>query len=146
MTNQRLSLRRFPHDQNPTISVMVLSLVAAAAVLRLAGVPRLDTHGPLHYFGIMDPLCGGTRATFLLLTGNWSEAAEFNPVVFPLAAVVLALVARIVWGMATGSWIHVHASRAVRWSGVGALMLGLLILGVRQQLHADLLMQAWTSP
>jgi hypothetical protein len=74
-----------------TVSATVVALGAIA--LRILGVPSVDIHGPLHYLGIMDPLCGGTRATFLLLASDPVGAARYNPVVFPVAAAVLAVLA-----------------------------------------------------
>ena len=118
----------------------------AVAALRLAGVPPVDIHGPLHRLGIMDPLCGGTRATYLLASGDFSAAAEYNPVVFPLAVVVAALAVRLVLGIALGSWLQVRVARPARRPLLAAFMIAVTLLEIRQQLHAELLMQPWSGP
>jgi len=39
-------------------------------VLAAVGLPPVDLHGPLHYLGVMDPLCGMTRGTVAVLRGR----------------------------------------------------------------------------
>lgn len=117
----------------------------AAVVLRIVGVPPVDLHGPLHYLGLMDPLCGGTRATFLLLSGDLAGAARYNLIVFPMAATTVLVYARAVVGMTTRRWLDVRLGRMSRIAAWTALVLALLLLEVRQQLNADLLMQAWPA-
>ena len=75
-------------DRNPLhwASFAAAGTVLAAIALRVTGVPTIDLHPPLHHLEIMDPLCGGTRAAYLLLSGDLTGAARYNPVVFPLAA------------------------------------------------------------
>jgi hypothetical protein len=117
--------------------------VVAAGVLHIVGVPGIDIHGPWHYVGIMDPGCGGTRAMYLLSTGDFAGAAQYNPVVFPLAAGVLVMLARAVVGWTTGRWLTVRLSPRAR-RAVGVVVLALAIaLWARQQLLADLMTQPW---
>jgi hypothetical protein len=40
--------------------------IAAAVALAAFGLPPIDLHSPLHYAGVMDPLCGMTRAVRML--------------------------------------------------------------------------------
>ncbi|WP_344215712.1 DUF2752 domain-containing protein [Kribbella sancticallisti] len=117
--------------------------MAAAIALLVVGVPRVDLHGPLHYLGVMDPFCGGTRAMFLLLSGHPAEAATYNPIVFPLAAMTVLAIVRIGVGWSTGRWVDVRLSRNWRRALIAVCILALAALEIRQQLHADLLMQAW---
>ncbi|AIG80435.1 Putative membrane protein [Amycolatopsis japonica] len=112
-------------------------------MLRMVGVPTVDLHGPLHYLGIMDPLCGGTRATFLLLTGEATAAARYNPLVFPLAAAVLCMLVRSGVGMIAGRWLEIRLPRRWRRGAVAILIIGVAALSVRQQWNAELLMQSW---
>ena len=108
----------------------------AAMALALLGLPPVAIHGPLHYLGIMDPLCGMTRATRLFARGDVVAAWRYNPGSFLLAAMALLSLARGVAGRLTGRWWRVDADgRLVRISGV--LLLGLLEMN--QQLHASLL-------
>lgn len=120
--------------------------VLAALALRIVGVPPIDVHGPLHYVGIMDPLCGGTRAAFLLLSGDPAAAARYNPLVFPLAALVVLVLLRAGIGTLTGRWLDVRPSRGARRTLLAVVALAVAALAVRQQLHAELLMQGWPPP
>lgn len=130
-------------DHAPSFTHGALFLLVGAAVLSLVGVPPVDLHGPLHYLGIMDPLCGGTRAMYLLTTGDFVRAARYNPIVFPLAVVLVILLVRAAIGWATHRWFDLTLSRTGRRLLIFALVLGLVVLGVRQQLNADMLMQSW---
>lgn len=132
-------------DRNPLHwpTIAAAATVLAAIALRVMGVPTIDLHPPLHHLGVMDPLCGGTRATYLLLSGDVAGAARYNPVVFPLAAIVLAVLIRAGVGILTGRWLEVRLSRNARRALLAALGVTLVVLAVRQQLHAELLMQGW---
>ena len=131
------------HDRTARYTKSVVLLAIAAVALRIVGVPPVDLHGPLHYLGVMDPLCGGTRATFLMLSGDMAGAATYNPIVFPLAAVVAFVLLRTAVGLITRQWLSVHLGRTPRIAVWAILVLALALLEVRQQLNADLLMQAW---
>ena len=133
------------HDRAARRTWAAVFFGIAAVVLRIIGVPPVDLHGPLHYLGVMDPLCGGTRATFLLLSGDLAGAARYNPIVFPLAAVAVFVYARAVIGMTTRRWLDVRLGRTARIATWTALVITLLLLEVRQQLNADLLMQTWPA-
>lgn len=133
------------HDRAARFTWAAALFGIAAVVLRIIGVPPVDLHGPLHYLGVMDPLCGGTRATFLLLSGDLTGAATYNPIVFPLAALAVLVYTRAVVGMTTRRWLNVRLGRMPRIAAWTVLVLALLLLGVRQQLNADLLMQAWPA-
>lgn len=117
--------------------------LAAGLVLAVFGVPRVDLHGPLHQVGIMDPLCGGTRAAFLLSHGDWAAAWTYNPVVFPLAAAAALMLGRTMVGALSGRWVAVRVRR--RRVLVVLLVLAVAALEVRQQLHADLLTAPWPT-
>lgn len=126
-----------------TITRLSLLGVAGGMVLRVAGVPRVDLHGPLHYLGIMDPLCGGTRAMFLLTSGHFSAAAQYNPIVFPLSAGLLAQLVRAAIGWSTGHRLQLSPSPTVRRFLIAVGVVALVALEIRQQLHADLLTRSW---
>ena len=108
------------------------------------GLPPLDLHGPLHYLGIMDPLCGGTRAARHTMRGDLALAWQYNPlgILAVLAAAVLVL--RALVGSLTSRWLTV----AVLWSprrsrAVVAISLALFaVMTVRQQSRTDLLATA----
>jgi hypothetical protein len=105
--------------------------------MALLGLPPIDIHGPLHYVGIMDPLCGGTRSVHSLMSGDYSTAWRYNPIAFPLVLGAVDLLARHAVGLGTGRWLNVHlGDRRAFWGIMAAL---LIALEVNQQLHADLL-------
>ncbi len=133
-------------DRLRPVGIAAALIVSGAIALRLTGVPTVNLHGPLHPLGIMDPLCGGTRATFLLMAGDVEAAALYNPVVFPLAVVTLAVLVRTGYGVLSGRWLEVRLSRAAWRVLLVILAVALLALAARQQLHADLLMQTWPPP
>lgn len=121
--------------------LMVLATGAALGALMLAwlGLPPLDIHSPLHFLGIMDPLCGMTRAARALALGDLATAWLYNPGIFLLSAGAGLVLGRALFGLVTGRWISVILMwrRGVLIAGVGFF----LALWVRQQLHAELLMQ-----
>lgn len=142
----RTEMRWSHRDELRGLTVAAGLAVVAAVALRTVGVPQVDLHGPLHYLGIMDPLCGGTRATFLLLAGDPVAAAQYNPLVFPLWTLVAAVLIRAGIGSLSGRWLDLRACGRTRRVLLVALALAVIALAVRQQLHAELLMQGWPPP
>lgn len=53
-----VTVRWSDRDQSAWPAGAAAFAVLAALALRIVGVPPIDVHGPLHYLGIMDPLCG----------------------------------------------------------------------------------------
>jgi hypothetical membrane protein len=147
MSQHRVPIAVTWHDQDGAaqFTLLAAALVVGAVALRLIGVPPVNIHGPLHFIGVMDPLCGGTRATFLLMSGDLGGAAEYNPLVFPLSIAVLGLLARAAAGLLTGRWLGVSLRLVSRRVLQAAAVLVLVAVEVRQQLNADLLMQSWPA-
>jgi hypothetical protein len=130
-------------DESDSLRVWsMVSLVAAGGALFLLvfGVPGVDLHGPLHYIGIMDPLCGGTRSWYLALRGRWREAFEYNPAGPILMAVAALGLLRLLAGCVARRWIGVRVP--VRSSLILASV-ALIALEFNQQSHAALLTAAW---
>jgi hypothetical protein len=130
-------------DRRVRLTRAVFMCLAAAAALRVAGVPSVDLHGPLHYLGVMDPFCGGTRAAFLLMSRQFGAAATYNPIVFPLAVGAVVMVVRACVGWISGRWLDLRVSAGARRVLVTLCVVALVALEIRQQLHAPLLMQSW---
>ncbi len=124
-------------DGAPWLSGIFVVLVLGAIWLRVAGLPSADLHGPLHFVGIMDPFCGGTRATYMLVHGDVGAAWSWNPLVPLLAVAMTVVLVRLVTGLARGRWLNVGVSRRV-W--LTATVVGMVVLEVNQQLQADRLM------
>lgn len=108
-----------------------------AIALGVFGLPPVDLHGPWHYLGLMDPLCGMTRATRALALGDLSLAWRYNPGSFVLAASASVLLARAGLGLLTGRWISAQVIwRRTFWS---AVIVATISLWINQQLNAHLL-------
>ena len=135
----RLSMQS--RDRHPLITSIALLGVATAVMMAVWGLPPIDLHGPLHRYGIMDPLCGGTRAAYYTTRGNLGRAWQYNPLGVIVVGGGCAAVARSVSGLATRRWLTlttVWTSRR-RWMVATIVLVLLVALEIRQQLNADLL-------
>lgn len=105
------------------------------------GLPPIDLHGPLHWLGVMDPLCGGSRAARYTARGDWSMAWRYNPLGIVVVVGSAVLIVRAVVGTLLSRWLMVTAvwtpARRRAVIAIGSLLFGWL--AVRQQLRADLL-------
>lgn len=121
---------------------IALASLAFGVLLAVVGLPLIDLHGPLHYLGVMDPLCGGTRSVYLTLHGNLQGAVRYNPAgpVFVVGAVAMLIRAAVGWS--TGRWIGVHVRRRIL---IPVAVLLFAVLEVNQQSHAALLTQPWSG-
>jgi len=115
--------------------------VVIAGAMAVFGLPPVDLHGPFHRFGIMDPLCGGTRAARYTAQGEWALAWKYNPLGILAVLGATAVTIRTVIGALTRRWIAVQIYWTPRRRRAAILIvLALLVaLEVRQQLRADLL-------
>lgn len=125
-------------DRYRALTFLTLAGIAGALALRVFGLPQVDLHAPLHYLGLMDPLCGMTRAVRALALGNIGSALKYNPASLALALGAALVVTRTASGLVTHQWISVAVSRRPLWILV---VVGLLALWVNQQLGADLLLR-----
>lgn len=131
------------HDAQPVWTWIALSGVLIALLLAVFGLPPVDLHGPLHYVGVMDPLCGGTRSVYLTLHGDLREAFRYNPAGPLLVVAALALVIRAVVAWSTRRWFDVRVRRHIV---IPVAVVSLVALEVNQQLHVALLTQPWSGP
>jgi hypothetical protein len=127
-------------DENPVWTRIALGGLAIAVLLAVFGLPRVDLHGPLHYLGVMDPLCGGTRSVYLTLHGQLREAIRYNPAGPVLVVAALAVLIRAAVGRLTGYWVRLHLPRRL---AIAVGVVALVALEVNQQLHVSLLTQPW---
>ena len=128
------------HDAHPAWARIALFGFAIALLLATFGLPPIDLHGPLHYLGVMDPLCGGTRSVYLILHGQLRAAVHYNPAGPVLVIAAAGLLIRAAVGRWTGRWLDVTVPRRIL---IPVTVLALAALQVNQQLHAALLTQAW---
>jgi hypothetical protein len=121
------------HDAHPAWTGIALCGLVAAMMLAVLGLPPLDLHGPLHFLGVMDPFCGGTRSVYLTLHGHLRDAVHYNPAGPVLVGTALALLLR---------WVDVRMPPRLL---IPLAMVTLAALELNQQLHAALLMQPWVG-
>jgi hypothetical protein len=109
-------------------------LVVAALLARL-GMPPVNLHSPLHFAGIMDPLCGMTRGSAATLRGDLRRAWWYNPASPLVILGGLAVLARWVVGRVTGGWL----SARVKVTRVPVAVAGVVLaaLELNRQLHVD---------
>jgi hypothetical protein len=137
-------MRVEPVDRYPWWTTVALGTAAIIVVLAVVGLPPVDLHGPLHYLGIMDPLCGGTRSVYLSTHGHLAAAIRYNPAAPLVPLVTVALLARAFVGRVFGWWITPSRPRraVILWCAVIAVIM-LVALETNQQLHAELLTSQW---
>lgn len=133
-----ISIRVDHHDRAQALLPIAIAGLAIAAGLATVGLPPVDLHGPFHRFGIMDPLCGGTRALRLAARGDILGAFTWNPLSPILLGGALAVVARFAVGAATGRWLNVRITTDRRLLIIAAVLIALL--QARQQANAGMLM------
>ena len=140
--NELVRVRWTTRDEWHAISVVGVLGLIAAALLAARGLPSADLHGPLHSAGIMDPLCGGTRAARLTARGDLAGAWRYNPLGIAATLAAAAASLRLLAGHLTHRWISVEVAWTPRRIRVALLLavLAIVLLEVRQQGRADLLM------
>lgn len=129
-------------DRHRLVTLIALLGLAGAVAMAVYGLPPVNLHGPLHRYGIMDPLCGGTRAARYAAAGNWPQAWRYNPLGLFAVLASGAATLRAVLGVARRRWLTVSVTWTPRRARtVAVVMVALLAaLDVRQQTHAALLM------
>lgn len=124
-------------DAHPNLAKMVGFGTIGAIALALFGLPPVSVHGPLHFLGVMDPLCGMTRAVRFMARGDVGNAWRYNPASPFLAVAAVAVSVRWITGRITGKWWNVDiVSRARVYS---VLALPTAVLWMNQQLNASIL-------
>ncbi|MEU0721784.1 DUF2752 domain-containing protein [Streptomyces lavendulocolor] len=113
-------------------------VVLAGAAMAVWGMFPVDLHEPTHYAGIMAPTCGLTRSVVAVFRGDVATAWRYNPAGLLVAAMSVAVLARLVAGgvVRRGPVLRVRPGR-IGWIVLG---LALVALEIRQQGQADLLM------
>ena len=137
----RLTVDR--RDGHSWVSVLAMLGIAAALAMAITGLPPVDLHGPLHKFGIMDPLCGGTRAARYAAQGNFVEAWRYNPLSIVIVVAGGVALVRAGIGIVAGRWVNLKFSptQGQRRILLGVVAVLLMALEIRQQMRAELLME-----
>lgn len=124
-------------DRHPRLAPVVLAGGLGALTLAMFGLPPVDLHSPLHQLGIMDPLCGMTRAVRFFARGDLSNAWRYNPGSFALAFAAVGILVRAVIGRITGGWLEISIRRSRLTTALVASSIA--ALWINQQLHSALL-------
>lgn len=140
MRGQRAMFRWDDRDAYVGATFTALVGTLGAVLLGMFGLPGLDLHTPfLHDAGIMDPLCGMTRAVHALASVELREAWRYNPGSFALATFGAVFLTRGLLGLTTGRWLRFpQLPHRVLWV---AAAIATIALWVNQQSSADLLMR-----
>ena len=91
-------------ENTSRIHNLVVCTLCSCYPWMVLGLPPIDLHGPLHWVGIMDPLCGGTRAARYTAIGQWGQAWHYNPLGIVTVLAVGLLLLRGAVGVTTGRW------------------------------------------
>jgi Protein of unknown function (DUF2752) len=124
-------------DRHRWMGPLAAAGIVAGVLMAVFGLPPVDLHGPLHYAGVMDPLCGGTRGVREVLRGDLREAWAYNPASPVLVVGAAATLVREAVGRARGQWLNPRITRR-RTTVLAGLSL-LAGLEANQQAHAGLL-------
>lgn len=129
-------------DRWRAVTWLAIAAAAIALVMAIVGLPPVDLHMPPHYAGIMDPLCGGTRAIRLAALGHWSESWRYNPIGIPLLIICVILVVRAAIGWLFGRWLtlRIHWTRRGKQIAWLLVAVAVIALEINQQAHVELLM------
>lgn len=113
-------------------------VVVAGVAMAVFGMLPVNVHGPLHFVGIMDPLCGVTRSTVATFRGDLATAWQYNPLGPLVTLAAPASVLRLAVGALTGRWLIIRVRPGLL--GWALIVAALIALEYRQQAHAQLLM------
>ena len=128
------------HDRVHNLTIVVVAGFVLAGALAVFGLPPVDIHGPTHYVGIMDPLCGMTRAARLLALGDVRRALDYNPASPLLALFGILMLGRAVLGYLTRRWLDVRLRLSPTIRAVCVVLVA--ALWINQQAHSSLLKHA----
>lgn len=134
-------------DSHRWVTLVGVVAVATAAGMAIFGLPPVDLHGPLHWNGIMDPFCGGTRAAFYTARGQVGRAWEYNPLGILVVVLGVAVLLRSVIGLVSSRWLTIGIVWTAHRRCLTFLVVVVLLtaLEVRQQMRVDLLTAGtWT--
>lgn len=124
-------------DRHPGLVWLAAAGLTPAVLLGALGMPPVELHLPTHDLGIMGPLCGMTRSVARAATGDPMAAWRYNPGGLALVAGAWASVARSAVGGLTGRWVNMDL--VVTRGGWWTIAVAMVVLGLNQQLHAELL-------
>ncbi|MEU0680146.1 MULTISPECIES: DUF2752 domain-containing protein [Streptomyces] len=125
------------HDRHRWAGPLAAVGLVSGALLAVLGLPPVDLHGPPHYAGVMDPLCGATRGVHAAMLGDFGEAWRYNPLSLVLVLGAAGALLREAVGRLRGRWLNLQVTH--RWTAVVVGLTLLAVLEANQQAHADLL-------
>lgn len=131
-----------PRDRWRTLTVLATVGVLLATGMAMFGLPPVDLHGPVHRAGLMDPFCGGTRATRFAARGQFGRAWTYNPLGIAVVLGAAALLVRAMVGVIYRRWLTIDLQLGPRGRRLVVALVVLLVvaLEIRQQSRVDLLL------
>ncbi len=131
-----------PRDRWRTLTALAAAGALLATAMAMFGLPPVDLHGPVHRAGLMDPFCGGTRATRFAARGQFGRAWTYNPLGIAVVVGAAALLIRAIVGVTCRRWLTVDLQLGPRGRRLAIAVVVLLVvaLEIRQQSRADLLL------
>ena len=128
---------REAHDRHRWAGPLAAVGLMSGGLLAVLGLPPVDLHGPPHYAGVMDPLCGATRGVHATMLGDFGKAWLYNPLSLVLVVGAVGALLREAVGRLRGRWLNLRVTH--RWTTVVVGLALLAALEANQQAHADLL-------
>lgn len=128
------------HDRHRWAGPLAVVGLVSGGLLAVLGLPPVDLHGPPHYAGVMDPLCGVTRGVHAAMLGDFAEAWRYNPLSLALVLGAAGALVREAAGRLRGRWPNLRIAH--RPTVVVTAVALLALLEANQQAHADLLRSA----
>nr|WP_258404881.1 DUF2752 domain-containing protein [Streptomyces sp. F2] len=125
------------HDRHRWAGPLAAVGLVSGGLLAVLGLPPVDLHGPPHYAGVMDPLCGATRGVHAAMLGDFGGAWRYNPLSLVLVLGAAGLLLREAAGRLRGRWLNFRVAH--QWTAVVVGLALLAALEANQQAHADLL-------
>jgi len=131
-----------PRDRWRTLTILAGIGATLAAAMAIFGLPPADLHGPVHRAGLMDPFCGGTRATRFAARGQFGRAWTYNPLGIVVILGAAVLLVRAMVGVVYRRWLTVDLRLGPRGRRfvIALVVLLVIALEIRQQSRVDILL------
>ncbi len=137
MSSARFAWRWSERDEHRTVLLVLGAAVTLGLLWRVLPREADLVHTFEHGLGFMAPTCGLTRAGLALLGGDLATAWEYNPAIFLVAPLAVALLARFAAGAVAGRWLTFRVNTGRVGRVVGATLV--VALWLNQQAHFALL-------
>lgn len=115
-------------------------LLLAAMLAIIGGVPFDLPMMATHLVHWVEPTCGLTRGSTAIARGDLGLAWRYNPASFAVMTFGVLGLMRVATGVLTGRWVNIRPR--IGPLGWVAVLIGVGLLGLHQQEHAQFVMNA----